>query len=157
MRTAISLAELPRPLSIESEVFNAIEARQKLEAAIQSENQRRESDEVEFAKGLARDISGSETVNVDTLVQRDAAGKLAGERARQRLEALESVLATINSCFERLGADYPDEVNAALSKKIQALEKTLSEKEEAEKDLVVQIERLKAETKKPTAATAVES
>lgn len=157
MRTAISLAELPRPLSIESEVFNAIEARQKLEAAIQSENQRRESDEVEFAKGLARDISGSEIVNVDTLVQRDAAGKLAGERAKQRVEALESVLATINSCFERLAADYPDEVNAALSKKIQALEKTLSEKEEAEKDLVVQIERLKAEMKNPKAAKAVES
>lgn len=157
MRTAISLAEVPRPLSIESEVFNAIDARQKLEAAIQSENQRRESDEVEFAKGLARDISGSQTVNVDTLVQRDAAGKVAGERAKQRVDALESILATINSCLEQLGANYPDEVNAALSKKIQAFEKTLSEKEEAEKDLVVQIERLKAETKKPKAAKAVES
>jgi hypothetical protein len=152
MRTAISLAEVPRPASVESEVFNTIDARQKLQAAIESDAQRRESDEVEFAKGLARDISGEETVNVDGLVQRHAAGKVAAERARQRVEALENILAILNTRFEQLGKDHPDEVNAALSKKITGLEKQLSGNEDAGKDLEAQIRTLKAEQRKPKAA-----
>ena len=151
MRTAISLAAVPRPASIESEVFNTIDARQKLQAAIGLDNERRESDEVEFAKGLARDISGNETVNVDGLVQRHAAGKVAAERAKQRVEALEGVLTILNKRFEQLGTDHPDEVNAALTKKITGLEKQLSGNEDAAKDLQDQIKTLKAEQKKPTA------
>ena len=157
MRTAISLAEVPRPASIESEVFNTIDARQKLQAAIELDNQRRESDEVEFAKGLARDISGNETVNVDGLVQRHAAGKVAAERAKQRVEALEGVLTILNKRFEQLGTDHPDEVNAALSKKITGLEKQLSGNEDAGKDLEAQIKTLKAEQRNPKAAARKQS
>jgi preprotein translocase subunit SecD len=148
MSTAISLAEVPRPLSVESEVLKAIDARQKLLAAIESEKQKRESDEVEFAKGLARDIGGSPTVNVDLITQKDAARKVANDRANQRSEALETVLGIINKRIEQLGVDSPDEVSAAFSKQVESLEKTLSEKEEAGKEIEGEIKMLKAEMRK---------
>jgi hypothetical protein len=153
MTTAISLAGVPRPSDIESEVLQAIDARQKLQAAIESENQKVALAESEFATALAMEISSSPAVNVDAVLQQHVAGKAAAERARQRIEALESVLEKVQKRIERLKADCPDAVTAAFTRRIEALEKTLSEKEEAEKGLEDQIKLLKYEVSKLSKAT----
>jgi uncharacterized protein YceH (UPF0502 family) len=154
MATAISLAEVPKPSDDETEVLEAIEARQKLQATIELENGKREAAEIEFVRIAAKEISGSQVFNVDTVFQRDVAGKAAAERAKQRIEALESILAKMNKRIEQLKADSSYAWNAALTKRIEALEKALSEKEEAEKDLEDQINALKAEVIKMPKATS---
>jgi uncharacterized coiled-coil protein SlyX len=157
MATAITLAEVPGPSDTESEVLNAIDAREKLQTAIEAEKLKREAAEIELAKVVAKEISGTKVVNVDAIFQRNEAWKTADERSQQRIEALESVLAKVRKRIEQLKADSPYAVNAALSKRIEALEKTLSEKEEAEKDLEDQIKLLKYEVSKlpkPTATKA---
>jgi len=154
MASAISLAEVPRPLDAEIEVLNAIDARQKLQAAIVSENQKREAAEIEFARVVAKEISGWQVVNVDAVVQKEVAAKSATEKSKQRIEALQSVLTRVNKRIEQLKSDSPEAVNTALTKKIEALEKSLSEKEDAEKDLEDQIKLLKYEVSKlPKAVT----
>jgi hypothetical protein len=148
MSTAISLAEVPRLASAESEVWKAIDARQKLLAALKSENQKRDSDEVEFALGLVRDISSGPTVNVDLVTQRDSARKVASDRAEQRSKALESALGIVNHRIDQLAKDSPAAVNAAFSKKIELLENTLSENEEAGREIEAEIKILKAEIRR---------
>ena len=154
-RTAIYLAEVPRPLDVETEILYAIDARQKLQAAIESENRKREAAEIEFAQTVVKEISGWQVVNVDVVFQRDVAAKAAAERSKQRIEALQSILARVNKRIEQLKYDSPDAVNAALTKRIEALEKTLSEKADGRKDLEDQINLLKAEIiiKLPKATT----
>jgi predicted phage gp36 major capsid-like protein len=94
---------------------------------------------------VAKEISGSPVVNVDLVFQRDGAAEAAGERNRQRIEALQSVLARVNKRIEQLKADSADAVNAALTKKIEALEKTISEKAGARKEIEEEINLWKAE------------
>jgi hypothetical protein len=78
-------------------------------------------------------------------VQKDYARKGAAERVKRQIEALESILLTVNKLIEELKHDSPAAVNAALTKRIDALEKTRSEKKVAEKDLDEQIKLLKSD------------
>jgi hypothetical protein len=148
MATAISIAEAPRPSGIEPEILSAIDARQKLQAAIEAETGKRDDAEVEFARAVAREISASQVVNVDVVVQRDQAAKTAAERAKQRIEALGCVLEKINTRIEQLKTESPDVVAAVLTAKIETLEEALYEQEETEKGLESQIKLLKAEVGK---------
>jgi len=148
MATAISLAEVPRPSDIETEILSAIDARQKLQSAIELENGNRDAAEIDLARNVAREISASPVVNVDLVVQRDQTAKAAAERAKQRIEALGCVLEKINTRIEQLKAESPDAVGAVLTAKIETLEKVLYEQEEAEKGLETQIKLLKAEVGK---------
>jgi len=154
MATAISIAAVPRPSGLEAEILSAVDARQKLQATIESESAKGEAADIEFARGVATDISNSQAVNVDALVQREQAGKTAGERVQQRIEALECLLQRINTRLEQLKAECPEAVSATLTKKIEALEQTLSEQEEAEKDVEEQIKLLRAELHKLPKAQA---
>ena len=144
-RTAICLAEVPKPLDVETEIVYAIDARRKLQAAIESENRTREAAEVEFAQTVVKEISGWQVVNGDVVFQRDVAAKATAERSKQRIEALQSVLARVNKRIEQLKYDSPDAVNAGLTKKIEALEKTVSGKADGRKELDEEISLWKAE------------
>lgn len=148
MATAIALAEVPRPSGIEPEILSAIDARQKLQAAIELEHDKRDAAEIDFATNVAKEISASQVVNVDLVLQRDQTAKAAAERTQQRIEALGCVLEKINTRIEQLKAESPDAVGAVLTDKIETLEKALYEQEEAEKGLEAQIKLLKAEVGK---------
>jgi hypothetical protein len=151
LATAYRLTEVPRPLDIGTEVLYALDARRKLQAAIESENQKRYAAEIESTGVVVKEINGWPVVNVDVVRQRDVAAKSAAERFKKRIEALKSTLARVNQRIEQLKCDYTDAFNAAVTRRIAALEKTLSEKEGAEKDLEDQIRLLKAEIVKPKA------
>lgn len=144
-RTPICPPEVPKPWDVGTEILYAIDARRKLQAAIHSENQKREAAENEFARTVVKEISSSPVVNVDLVFRRDAVAKSAAEQSKQRIEALQSVLAKVNKRIEQLKYDSPEAVNAALTKKIEALEKTASEKGAARKELEEEISLWKAE------------
>jgi hypothetical protein len=73
--------------------------------------------------------------------------KTAAKRAKQRIEALESILQKVNKRIDQLKGP-----SAAM--KIPALEKALSEKQEADKSLVEEIKLLKHEVSMRPKATA---
>lgn len=151
MAIAYRLAEVPRPFDIGTEVLYGLDSRRKLQAAIESENQKRYAAEIELTRIVVKEINGWPVVNVDVVLQRDAAAKSAAERFRKRIEALESTLARVNQRIEQLKCDSTDAFNAAVTRRVEALEKTRSEKEGAERDLEDQILFLKAEIIKPKA------
>lgn len=142
---AISLVQAPPASDIESDVLDAIDARQKLKAAIETVNGKSKTSEVDFARSFTRAIRNSQFVEPDLAVQKDSARKGADESVQRQIEALESILLTVNKLIEELKSDSPAAVNAALTKRIDALEKTRSEKQVAEKDLDEQIKMLKSD------------
>lgn len=153
MPNTISLAAVPKP-SAESDVLNAIDARQKLEDAIDAQKAAGETAGAEFAKSFARSLQSTPVVDADSAVQKNNARKAAEDRNRQRIEALQDILASINKLIEQLKYDSPEVVTSALNGRVEALEKKLAEKEADEKDLEEQIKKLRAELSKlPKAAT----
>ena len=144
MSTAISLAAAPRPSDIES----AIDARLKLQVAIEEEKSKGETADIEFARIFSKGIYLVQVVDADVALQENEARKARAERARQRIEALESILATVNKFIEQLKVDSPDAVYSALTRKLEALERALSEKECDGKNLDDQISKLKTEISK---------
>lgn len=152
-RTTSYLVEVPS-WDVETEILFAIDARRKLQAAIESENRQRETAEINFARSVVQEISSSQVVNVDLVFQRDVTAKAAAERSQDRIEALQSVLARVNKRIEQLKSDSADAVNAALTKKTEALEKTISEKAGTRKEIEEEINLWKAEIiVKPPKAT----
>ena len=142
---AISLVQAPPASDIESDVLDAIDARQKLKAAIETVNGKSKTSEVDFARSFVRSIRLSQFVEPDLAVQKDSARKGADESVQHQIEALESILLTVNNLIKELKSDSPAAVNEALTKRIDALEKTRSEKKVAEKDLDEQIKMLKTD------------
>src|SRR4030095_1573582 len=128
MSSRISLAQVSSPWDFETEILGAIDARQKLQTAIANEKQKNESGELDFTTGIIREVSASDTVNVDSISQKNEAARVAVERAKQRVDALESILARVNARIDQLKANDPYSVNAALTKKIETLEKSLTDK-----------------------------
>jgi len=153
MANTISLAAVSRP-SAESDVLNAIDARQKLEDAIDAQKAAGETAGVEFAKTFARVAQLTPVLDADSAVQKNSARKAAEDRTRQRIEALQDILGSINKLIEQLKYDSPEVVTSALSGRVEALEKKLAEKEADGKDLEEQIKKLKAELSKLPKAAA---
>jgi uncharacterized FlaG/YvyC family protein len=153
MSNTVSLAVVPKP-SAESDVLNAIDARQKLEDAIAAQKAAGETAGVEFAKTFARSVHAAPILDADSAVQKNSARKAAEDRTRQRLEALQDILGSINKLIEQLKYDSPEVVTSALSGRVEALEKKLAEKEADGKDLEEQIKKLKAELNKLPKAAA---
>ena len=143
--TAVSLAEAPKPSDNVSEAFSAIEARRKLEIAIEDQKSKAEVAEIEFAKSFARGLQIVAVVDADAAVQKDGERKAAQERAQLRVDALGRILETINKLIDGLKDECPDAVNSALTRKVATLEQSRSEKESIEKDLADQIRKLKSE------------
>lgn len=154
MTAAISLAEVPKPSDRESEVLYVIDARQKLGEAIEDQKRKREAAESGFASTFAKEIRLSQVVDGEVALQKNEAFKAADLRAKQRIEALASILEKVNKRIEQLKADFPEAVNSALTKRVETLEKALLEKEAAEKGLEEQIKKLKAEISKLPKAAA---
>ena len=153
MSNTVSLAAVPKP-SAESDVLNAIDARQKLEDAIAAQKTAGETAGIEFAKTFARSVQLTPVLDADSAVQKNSARKAAEDRTRQRIDALENILASINKLIEQLKYDSPEVVTSALNGRVEALEKKLSEKEADEEDLEEQIKKLKAELSKLPKAAA---
>jgi hypothetical protein len=147
-RAATALSIAPAPSDSVSEASSAIEARQKLEVAIEDQKNQAEAAETQFAKSCARELQLTPAVNADIAFQRNEARKAAATRAQQRIEALENLLEVINKHIEDLKSDSPEVVSSALTKKVEALEKILNEKKDDGKELEDQIKKLKAEISK---------
>lgn len=148
MSTAISLAAVPTPSDKESEISDAIDARQKLHDAIEDQKQKREAAATDLAKTFAKSIRLLPVVDVEAAFQKNEAWRTADERAQQRSEALQSLLEKVYKLIDQLKTDDPDAVHSVLSSKLESLEKALLEKEVAEKDLDSQIKQLRAEINK---------
>jgi hypothetical protein len=131
-----------------SEAFSAIEARRKLEIAVEGQKSKTEAVDTDFARSFAKELQLVPAVNADTAVQRNEARKVAKTRAQQRTEALENLLEATKKFIEQLKYDSPEAVVSALTKKVEALEKILGENQDDGKDLEDQIKKLKAEINK---------
>ncbi len=138
----------PQPVDPEAEVLAALDARQKLQAAIATETQKRDSAETDFVRNIANEISNSKVVSVESVFQRNESAQTAAERAKQRLDALASVLAKVNKRIEQLKSDCTETVSKALTKRIETLDKLLADKANAGKGLEEEIKALRAELNK---------
>jgi hypothetical protein len=132
----------------EAEVLAALDARQKLQSAIATENQKRETAEIDFARNIIREISSSKIVSVEGVFQRSESAKSAADRAKQRLDALTGVLAKVNKRIDQLKADCTELVSKALTQRIEALEQLLTDKAYAGKGIEDEIKALRAELNK---------
>jgi len=157
MANAISIVEAPKPSDTESEASYAIDARQKLEDAIEDQKSKAEAAEIEFAKTFARGLRLVPVVDADGAVQKNGVRKAVQDRAQQRIEALESILEVVKKVIDQLKYESPDAVNSALTRKVEALEKAVAEKEAVEKGLYEQIKKLKTEISHLSKAAARKS
>ena len=150
MAPAVSIHAVPQPVDPETEVLALYDARQKLQAAIATETQKRDTTELDFVRNIAREISYGKTVNVEGVFQKNENANTTAERAKQRIEALESVLARINKRIEQLKTECTETVRKALSKRIETLEELLEDKNNTGKGIEEEIKVLKAELDKLT-------
>ena len=142
------LRAVPHPVDPEAEVLAAYDARQKLQTAIAAETQKGDTADTDFVRNVAREISYGKYVNVEAVFQRNEAAKTAAERAKDRIYALADVLAKINRRIEQLKAESTDTVYKALTKRIEALEELLKDKNNVGKGIEEEIKVLKAELNK---------
>jgi hypothetical protein len=148
------LDQVSKPWDYETELLSAIDARQKLQTAIANEKQKNDTAVLDFTTGIIREVSASDTVNVDSISQKNETARVAAERGKQRVDALDSILARVNARIDQLKTNDPNSANAALTKKIDSLDKSLSDKDDKRKDVEVQINVLKDELSKlPKTAT----
>jgi uncharacterized protein YukE len=148
--SAMRLAELTKPSDIESEVLDAIDARQKLNDELNAQELKRKEAELDLAKTFERDTC-ARSIDLEAAFQQNEAWRATDERFRQRIEALESVLDKVKRRIEKLKTENHQAVKSALTRKIEALEKDLKEKVEATRDL---IKKLQGERDRLTEAAA---
>jgi chromosome segregation ATPase len=153
MAATVSIVAAPRPVDPEAEVLAAYDARQKLQVAIATETQKRDTADADFVRNIAREISYGKSVNAEAVFQRNETAKTAAERAQQRIDALANVLAKINKRIEQLKTECSETVNKALSKRIETLEELLEDKNNTGKGIEEEIKVLKAELNKLTPKT----
>jgi len=154
MLSAVSHLQVSQTWDVETEILSAIDARQKLQTAITTEKQNNDAADLDLTRQIISEVSGSDVVNVDSISQKNEAAKAAAERAKQRAEALETILARVNARIDQLKTSDPYSVNNALTKKIETLEKSLTDKDDTRKDVEAQINALKDELNKlPKTAT----
>jgi hypothetical protein len=148
MATAISLAEAPKPLSIETLAIQAIETRPKLQAAIEEEKHRLEEAELKVARTFASQTQAGGNVDVEQALQSSKASKESEEQIKQRTGALEYLQEKLNKHLDQLKVNHPGAVGAALDLRVGALEAIRLEKETAGKGIAEEIKNLKAERSK---------
>lgn len=144
-RPAISLAEVPKPLSIETQASQAIEARPLLLAALEAQNDKLQEAELQAARTFASQTHAGGYVDVEKAFQSSRASKESEEQIKQRIAALEYFKERLNTHVEYLKANYPDAVAAAIDLRLAALEASQLEKETSGKDLAQEIKDLKTE------------
>ena len=151
---ALSIAEVSKPLNIETQAIEAIETRPKLQVAIEEQKYKLEEAELQAARAFASQTNTSGQVDVEKAFQSSNASKEAEERIKQRTEALEYLQEKLNKHVDQLKANYPEAVGAALDLRVEALEAARLEKETTGKGLADEIKSLKAERTKLKSAAA---
>jgi hypothetical protein len=149
----MTTAEVPKPSDIESEVLHFIDARQKLQAAIDAQELKRKEAELDLAKSIEKDAR-AKSIDVEAAFQKNEVWRTTDAQYKQRIEALGSILEKVNKHIAKLKAQSRQAVKSALTRKIETLEKTLNEKEGAERDL---IKKLQAEMDMLTEAAAAKA
>lgn len=151
MRAGISLAEAPKPSgpsSVETQAVQAIEARPKLQAAIEEQKQKLAAAELELARTFASATQTATRIDPEFALQKHKAFEELKERTRLRSEALEYILEKVSKHLEQLKADFPAAVYAALILRVEKLEKALSEKKTTGDSFAEEIKKLKSEISK---------
>src|SRR5262245_42112913 len=143
--SAVFQVPVSQTWDVETEILSAIDARQKLQSAIPTEKQKYESADLGITRECIAEINENEAVNVDYISQKIAAAKVAADRAKQGGEALDAILARVNARIDQLKTGDPNSVTNALTKKIETLEKSLTDKSDTTKDIEAQINVLKDE------------
>ena len=155
---AISIAEVPKPLSIETQAIQAIETRPLLLAAIEEQKHRLEEAELQAARSFASETHVRGRVEVERAFQSSNAAKESEEQIKQRTEALTYIQEKLNKHLDLLKTNHPDAVGAALDLRVEALEAARSQNETAVKGVAEEIKSLKAErsklSKSPKAAAS---
>ncbi len=147
MATAIRApypVEAPTAIDIESDVLDSFDLRQKLQDAIDQQVIIRKEAELTLVRSLAKDAK-TKSLEVENAFQKNEAWKTADQRAEQRIQALKNILSKLDKYISELKSGSPEIVKSALSKRLEALNKTLSEKAEATSDLKEQIKKIQAE------------
>ena len=93
--TKTNSAKVPRPSDIESEVLDAIEARQKLKTTIDALESKRKEAEIDFAKTFVKDTR-AKSIDVKAAFKTNEEWRTKDERSKQRIEALQSILEKVN-------------------------------------------------------------
>src|ERR1044072_1017028 len=92
----ISIAEVPKPLNIETLAIEAIETRPKLLAAIDDQKFKLEETGIQAARTFASQTQASRHVDVERAWQSSKASKESEEQLKQRTEALEYLQERLN-------------------------------------------------------------
>ena len=147
MTTAIALAEVPTSSGTETQARQAIEARPKIQAAIEEQNHKIEEAELELARTFARDAQSAAKLDVESAFQKHKALADSKERTTQRTEALKCILGKVNDHLKQLKAESPVAVRAALTQRVETLKGLAVETEKAGKSFAEEIKKLQAEIK----------
>ena len=127
-------SEATKSSSLEDEILNAYEARDKLAQAIHTQDQKRVDGGLELAKKFANDLHVV-PLDVEDAFKRDEAWKVTDQQIQQRIAALTDLQAKNEQLIERYKADVPDVVNTALNKWRATLVKSSTEKSGEAEDL----------------------
>jgi hypothetical protein len=151
MPAAISLAAVPNASiapDIETQALQAIEARPKLQAAIDEQKQKLAEAKRELARTFATQTHAAGRIDVERAFQSHKAEQELEEQTQQRIEALESIQTKIDDHLAQLKTESPKAVHAALMFRVDTLEKELSEKKTAGDGFGEELRKLKLEISK---------
>lgn len=151
MTAAISLAPAPKPaaaLDVETQAAQAIDARPKLQAAIDEQKQKIEDAQLELARSFASQAHPAAIIDVEKAFQSYKAEQELEERIQQRIEALGGLQKKLDDHLSRLKAEFPEAVYAALILRVEKLEKEVLAKETAGKGFAEEIKELRTEISK---------
>ena len=151
--STISIAEVPKPLSVETQAIQAIDTRPKLQAAIEEQKHSLEEAELQLARTFASQTQAGGHIDLEKALQSSKTSKDVEEQIKQRTGALEYLQEKLNKHVDQLKANYPDAVGAALDSRVEALEAIRLENESAAKGIAEEIKYLKAERSKLSKGT----
>ena len=98
-------SKVPRPSDIEMQLSQTIEARPKLQAAIEEQKHKLEEAEFELARTFVSATQTAARLDVKFALQKHKTFEELKERTRQRIEALESILEKVNKHIAKLKAE----------------------------------------------------
>jgi hypothetical protein len=163
--TVIALTQLAAPSDTQTEIRNAIDAREGVQALIATlESQRKDAGNLflrTFAADLAAVKGSSDKSFVDAQFAKFNTWKTADEEIAKRIAALQTIADGLKRRIDEFKAANRDQVIALLRQQIQVLEE-LQEKQDAEEEILNQrlealkseLDQLASETSAKTAAPA---
>jgi hypothetical protein len=151
MSAAISIAAVPNLAiapDIQTQALEAIEARPKLQAAIDEQKQKLKEAKRGLARSFATQTQAAARIDVERAFQSHKAEQELEEQTQQRIEALESIQTKINDHLDQLKTESPEAVHAALMLRVGTLEKEASEKKTAGDGFAEELRKLRIEINK---------